>query len=431
MSDELAFEVSLDRPRIPTSNKETELKCLVNLWPESELREDNAAQLETSLCLVFDCSASMLGEKLETAIESAKMIVDTLHESQRISLIAFQSSIHLLVDNARATDLEKDAIKQQIEEIRSLAGGSTNLTGGIKEGVRTLQRGDTDAQVMIILSDGAADFPETAEKAAADATDKGVQLFAVGIGADYEADHLLKLVTPSNGTVFGESDAEMIKMTFSNLIGRIENFCATNVRLDVTFPADVQAGLAYKTSPEQAFVGNMAPDADRNVQFNVGNLENNKIYSFLLLVTAPAREEGEFEICKARVTYSVPSMGIEDATREIEVRVEYSSDRKQTEEIDGEVMEVFRRASITQLAERFVDAYKDGNDPQQTAKYLQILIRRYDEIGDAAMKNHYESLLNELTDGGELTQEMLNTAVVASTVVAGGGELPHVLDDNF
>ena len=101
----------------------------------------------------------------------------------------------MLVDNAQAMETGKDAIKQQIEEIRTLAGGSTNMTDRIKEGVRVIRRGKADAQVMILLSDGAADFPDTAEKAAIDATGRGLQIFAVGIGANFEADHLLKLVT--------------------------------------------------------------------------------------------------------------------------------------------------------------------------------------------------------------------------------------------
>ena len=430
MSQELAFDASLDRARIPTSNVETELKCLLNIWPESELRESQTGEVDTSICLVFDCSASMLGEKLETAIESAKMIVDTVHETQRISLIAFQSSIHVLVDDRLATADEKDAIKQQIEQIRNLAGGSTNMADGLKEGLRAIRRSQAEAKVMILLSDGAADFPDKAEDAARSATDEGVQLFAVGIGADYEADHLLKMVTPSNGTVFGDADVDAIRMMFSTLIGRIENFVATNVSLSVTFPAGVQAGLSYKTSPEQAFIGNMIPDNDHTVHFNVGNLERDKAYSFLLMAIAPQQGEGEFELCRAKVTYSVPALEMTDVTQEIPVTVQYTTDARQAEEVNGEVMEVFRRASITQLAERFVRAYKDG-EMEQTAKYLGILIRRYDEIGDAAMKNHYETLLHELEDSGEVTQEMLNTSVVASTVVAGGGELPHVLEDTF
>lgn len=430
MSNQLEFSAKLDREKILTTNVETELKCLASLWPSNELRRIEAKPIDSSICLVFDCSTSMLGEKLETAIESAKMIVDTIPESQKISLVAFQSKIYLMVDNAQASEVEKENIKQQIEEIRSLAGGSTNMTDGIKEGARASGRSKMDARVMIILSDGAADFPHTAEEAAIEATQAGIQLFAVGIGAHYKADHLLKLVTPSNGALFGESEVEKIKTTFSTLIGRIENFVATNTLLKVTFHKDVQAGLAYKASPEQAFIGNMEPDDHRTVRFNVGNIERDKAYSFLFLALAPQQDSGELEICRLELTYDVPALGVVGETQELWVTVEYTKVRKAAEEINGKVMEVFRRVSITQLAERFVDAY-ERNDAEQTAKYLNILIKRYDEIGDSAMKNHYESLLADLKKKGEITNELLNTSVVASTVVAGGGELPHIVADDF
>jgi hypothetical protein len=431
MANPIEFEGCLDRQQILNSNIETELKCLAKLWPSLDLRNTKAEPVDTSICLVFDCSASMLmDKKLDTAIESAKTIVDTIPQSQKISLVAFQSRIHLLVDNATATAAEKDTIKKQIEQIRTLAGGSTNMTDGIKEGMRACQRSKADAKVMIILSDGAADFPITAEKAALNATDAGIQLFAVGIGDTYKADELLNLVTPSNGTLFGESEVEKIKSTFSALISRIETFVATNARLEITFDEEVQAGLAYKTSPEQAFIGNMQPDKKHKVRFNVGNIERDKAYSFLFLAIAPQRKKGELEICRARLLYDVPSLSLNEQSQEIVFTVKYVKDPKAVEEINGEVMEVFRRASITQLAERFVLTY-EKNDHEQTAKYLKILIRRYDEIGDSAMKNHYEDLLADLQHKGVITNEMLNASVVASTIVDGGGELPHLVDDNF
>jgi cytochrome c oxidase assembly protein Cox11 len=431
MADQLELEALLDRTVIPSTNVETEVKCLLKVWPSLALRNAQAAPMETSLCLVFDCSASMLsGGKLDTAVESAKAIVDMIPESQTISLVAFQSKIYRLVDNAQATDTEKETIKNQIEEIRGMAGGSTNLTDAIKEGTRVFERCKTAAKVMILLTDGAADFPETAEKAAVAATNAGIQIFAVGIGAEYVADHLLKLVTPSNGTVFGESEVERIKATFTTLVSRIETFVATNARLTVSFNADVQAGLAYKASPEQAFLGNLALDDDRNAVFNVGNIERDKAYAFMFLAVAPQQSAGTIELCQVKLCYDVPTLGLIGETTEVTLEVGYSADRKATEILNGEVMEVFRRTSITQLAERFVDAYKADNHGE-TAKYLKILVRRYDEIGDSAMKNHYEDLLSDLQGRGVITNEMLNASVVASTVVAGGGELPQLVADNF
>ena len=431
MSDQLEMKAVLDRAKIPTANVETELKCLVKIWPSLELRKLETKPLKTSICLVFDCSASMLQDnKLDTAIESAKLIVDMISVSQRVSLVAFQSRVRVLIADAEASEAGKEHIKQQIDEIRGMAGGSTNMTDGIKEGVSTLGRRKADAKVMILLSDGAADFPESAERAALEATAANIQIFAVGIGAQYMADQLLKLVIPSNGTLFGSAELEKIKHTFEQLIGRIENFVATNASLEITFHEDVHAGLAYKASPEQAFIGNMQPDENRTVHLNVGNIERDKAYSFLFLATVPQGSSGDLEVCQVRLRYDVPSAGVVGAILEEILLVSYTNDRRAAEELNGEVMEVFRRVSITQLAERFVEASK-ACDAEQTAKYLKILIRRYDEIGDSMMKNHYEGLLQDLKDKGTITNDMLNASVVASTVVAGGGELPQVVDDEF
>jgi hypothetical protein len=397
-----------------------------------ELRNQEVEPLTSSICLLCDCSASMLqDDKLNGAIECAKLIVDMVSEGQRVSLVAFQSRVRVLVDDVEATDSGKDRIKQQIDEIRGMAGGSTNMTDGIKNAMSVLSRSKADAKVMIILSDGEADFPATAEKAALEATGKHIQIFAVGVGSQYMAEDLLRLVTPSNGTVFGSTEVEKLKSTFEKLISRIENFVATNTELAVTFHKDAQVGLGYKTSPEQAFLGNLKPSAKHAVTFNVGNIERDKAYSFLFLVTVPQGDSGqEMEVCKVNLRFDIPSANVLGATLEKNTTVSYTNDRRATEELNGEVMEVFRRAGVTQLAERFVEACK-RNDAEQTAKYLKILIRRYEEIGDSQMKNHYEGLLQDFKDSGTITNEMLNASVVASTVVAGGGELPGIVDDAF
>jgi Mg-chelatase subunit ChlD len=188
--NDLELKILLDRAKVPTANAETELKCLVKIWPSRELVQQ-AEPLRTSVCLVFDCSASMLlNNKLNTAIDAAKLIVETLSEIQRVSLVAFQSKVRVLVPESEATGACKQQINEQIDEIRAMTGGSTNMTDGLKAGLGILAQSPAEAKVMILLSDGAADFPETAERAAQAATAGGVQLFAVGIGDQYNAEHL-------------------------------------------------------------------------------------------------------------------------------------------------------------------------------------------------------------------------------------------------
>jgi len=429
----LALETKIvpDRPRVLSTNAETEVKILFNAWPSTELRSLKIDSIDTAICLVFDCSSSMLQEKkLETAIESANMIVDIVPESQKFSFIAFGSKIFNLVDNVHPTADAKESIKGEIASLPSIAGGSTNMGDALRDGIKVLRRSKSSAKVLILLSDGAADFPEAAERAAEDAVKENIQVFAVGIGTNYEAPALLKLVKFTNGAVFGDADATKIKETFNVLINRVESFVITNAKLDITFNAAVQAGLSYKTSPEQAFLGNTVPDANHTVHFNVGNIERDKSYSFLVITALPQWDARPFEVCSVKWTFDVPPQGLKNVVQESVCMVEYTKNRKDTEAVSGEVLEVFRRANITQLAERFVEAYKLHQN-EQCAKYLRILSRRYEEIGDVSNANHYRQVLEDLLSSGQISNEVLNATVVASTVVSSGGELPSIVDDSF
>src|SRR5207249_1382539 len=129
------------------------LTCLFELRSTSDLSRASGA-MRTNVCLVFDCSGSMVDKKRETAIGAAKRIVDTIHERHRISLVGFASGARLLVNNAHASGDQRDAIKKQIDKIRQFPRGTTNLAEGLRRGSRVVSAEPSDAKVMVILSDG-------------------------------------------------------------------------------------------------------------------------------------------------------------------------------------------------------------------------------------------------------------------------------------
>ncbi len=408
MATAFDLSASLDRARV-RAGAEAEVKCHIKLSVTPGFLPP-APTLTTSVCLLFDCSASMMGRKLETCIDAAKRIVDTIHPRHRISLVGFQSRTYLLVDNAQATDAEKDNIKHQIDKVRSLARGSTNLADGIKHAQRALESQPAHAKLMVILSDGRADSPPDALKAGFDATRAGIQLHAVGIGAEYEADHLLKLVTPSNGAVFGDADLDQIKTTLASLVGRIERFVATRARLDVRWAEGVRPGPVYKSSPEQAFLGTLTPDAARQIQLQVGSIELEKSYAFLLCATAPARPAGEVEIAHATLTYNVPSIG--ERRQEVGVSLTYAAD--QSTVWSDDVLKAYRGASVAQMAQELAEAHRRG-DVKKVGECLDTLVRTADEMGDGRLRTHYQDMRAELKRKGTLSRAMLNASVVAST----------------
>src|SRR4051812_36733005 len=111
----LDLVAQLDRSKLP-SGKESEVKCALTVRADTALAA--AAPVDTSICLVFDCSASMQGEKLETAIDAAKMVVKTMDPRHSISLVGFQSRTHVLIDNAKAGPEEKETVSCKIDQIR-------------------------------------------------------------------------------------------------------------------------------------------------------------------------------------------------------------------------------------------------------------------------------------------------------------------------
>jgi ribosomal protein L7/L12/uncharacterized protein YegL len=416
MVDQEPFELAgaLDRRKLP-SGASTEVKCQIRLRARPLRSAPGVTAAASSICLLFDCSASMLGRRLTTASEAAHRIVESLHERHRISVVGFGSRAQVVIDNAQATAAERPVILQQIGAIRSFAGGSTNLAAGIEEAARVVTRHPADARVIVLLSDGQADSAQKAEKAALAATAAGVQLFAVGIGADYQADHMLKLVTPSMGAVFGDTDLAEVKASLAGIVERIDRFVATSARLTVSFGEDVVPGPAYKTSPERAFLGDLAPPARAPVELNVGNIEAGQTYAFLLVATCPPRGRGPFEVARATLTCDVRALGLRGHEQTVAIDVDY--DDEGAVQWSGDVATAYRAARMAQLAQVLAEAQRRG-DAKTSIDCLEHLLRHADEVGDARMKAQYQRLLGRVRGGEDITNEMINALVVGSTAKA-------------
>lgn len=235
---------------------------------------------------------------------------------------------------------------------------------------------------------------------------------------------------PSNGSLFGHADVHRVKEAFIDLATTLANVVATQATLELDFAPGVLVGKAYKASPDQLFLGNVPLHHDRKHARRVGNIERSREYSFLFQLRVPCAGHGPLPLVTARLRYDVPALQVRQAQVARAISVERTRDRVLAERQDGAVLECYRRVQITELVERFVDAHRAGR-AEDTARYLDLLIRQYHDVNDHKMVNHYEEIRAELTRGGLITRAMINASVVASTVVRGGGELPVLVDDNF
>lgn len=399
---------SLDQTTIPP-DVATELRCYLKVRAETELGPATRA-LVANICLVLDCSGSMQGEKVEAAIEAAKRIVDIVDERHRISLVGFALSSRVIVDNAQATPAGRDAIKAKVDRLRQLVGGNTYLSSGIRAGADLVQRFVADATILVILSDGAADDKSEALAQALRASELGIQLFAVGIGDDYEADHLRKLVTPSSGAVLAPGHLDQLAATFGELVARVESFVATNAQLVVALGERVRARQVYRTLPQPAFVGDVSA-AEREVDVRVGNVERGQTHAFLLAIVVPPGADPTLDVARATLTFDVPALGLRAQRQDIALHVARGTDpRTGNAEISG----AFRSAQIARLVDELADAQR-RNAKDECLDRVDLLIRLSDEQGDDHARSSYEQLRDGIAGDRAIAQKALNELVIAST----------------
>jgi ribosomal protein L7/L12/uncharacterized protein YegL len=405
----LQLEASLDQAIVPY-DVATELRCYLKVRAAAALGPVNRA-LVASVCLVLDCSGSMTGDKIEAAIDAAKRIVDSIDERHRISVVGFALSSRLIVDNAQATPAGRHAIKARVERLRQMIGGNTFLGSGIRSGADLVQRFVADARIIVVLSDGAADDPSEAHAQALRARELGIQLFAVGIGDDYEADQLRKLVTPSSGAVVAPGQLDRLAATVGELVARVERFVATSAQLVVVPGERVHARQLYRVLPQPAFIGEVSPAAAREVDIRVGNVELGQTHAFLLTMVVPAHEDRAGEVARAILSFDVPALGLRGQRQEIVLQVARGGD---TQQAAAEISGAFRSAQIARLVDELADAQR-RNAKDECLDRLDLLIRLSDEQGDDRTRASYEQLRDGVAGDRAIEQRALNDLVIAST----------------
>jgi Mg-chelatase subunit ChlD/ribosomal protein L7/L12 len=413
----LKFSATPDRNQLPAGQTKSAISCQVSIEADAAAGGTSEMATTASICLVFDCSGSMIGKKFKAAVETAKMIVDILHERHLISLVAFQTDSHILFENAVPTEANKDSIKQQIDNLDLYLGGSTNMAAGVKSAQGVLADGNADADIVVLLSDGAPNSARKAQMAAEEASHKGIQFFAVGIGGSYNADQLLRLVTPSNGAVFGASEADKINDIFYDLINRIDQIIATNVILNFTFDERVQLKQVFKTSPERAQYDSSSINSNNNnLELRVGNIENAKVYEFLLQMEVEKVDVGAIDLLRAKLQYDINHLGVNLHAQEVIVTVDFQESAPGTEQpgISTKIVDAMRSATMVQLGDELVQACSTS-DNDRALQAIDKLQQQCDEENNVALQRHLDSMKSQLETGGRVSDKDRNDFLLAST----------------
>ena len=422
--DILKLSASLDRYELPADLHGSELNCHVNIVPRFTTGDDDELTSSAGICLLFDCSYSMTGTKFDLALSTAKMIVDLLDERHTLSLIAFHTTSDTVIKNAVPTLDEKDSIKKQINKLQSYLGGSTNMASGIKRAMKVLAEGDADANIMVILSDGKPDSRNSAQREANRASEAGVQIFAVGIGDSYNANQLLRLVSPSNGAVFGDSEENRITEIFYDIIHRIDRIIATNVQLSFAFGEGFHPVQAFKISPERSIYDspNLADDHDR-LELRLGNIADNRIHEILLKLEADQTDVGTEEEIRVRLQYDTYQLGEKTSQeQEVVLTVKYTEEITQAPEPGKKLKNAIRSATMVQLSDDLMHACLNEKK-DQALKIIEKLERLCERENNELLQQQLDNIKTKFKKRRKITDKDLNELLLAVTATAPRAQL--------
>ncbi|MCC6699262.1 MAG: VWA domain-containing protein, partial [Candidatus Hydrogenedentes bacterium] len=184
-----------------------------------------------NVAIVVDRSGSMQGEKIYAAREAAKMAVDRLRPDDIVSIVAYQSTVEVLLPATRASDTA--SIHQAIDRIT--ANGSTALFAGVSKGAGEVRKflDKTRVNRIILLSDGLANVgpssPGELEDLGRSLGSEGIAVTTLGLGLDYNEDLMTRLAQRSDGNhMFVENTTDLAK-AYSIEFGDVMSVVAQDV----------------------------------------------------------------------------------------------------------------------------------------------------------------------------------------------------------
>lgn len=463
MAGELLITSSFDNGYICNDGKEKEVKVCIGIQPSKELRNYLRDQRElkqgVDLYLIIDSSSSMLeivdnkgavrtgridiveGKrrmavsggicKLDVAKEAAKKIVEKARDIDRISLVVYNDNSSVVFNSINGEN--KNYILGLIDGIKT-TGNSTNFLSAL-ETAKTIVDSNSSSSIKkaILLTDG---MPNTGSEEdiinAAEALGlKGVSLDCLGIGRDINFGFLEKLSTKGNGRTEIVKKGDDAVRVFEGLFEKSKDVVITNAVLKLKNISNlIRVTEHYQGTPENRYLGKVRMNENREIHFNLGQVEKNQLYNFYFKAIVPDQGDfnGRFRLMNATVEYSVPALhGDYRLSMSHNVILEVGNVRNYAR-MDSDVTTGYLLAEVKRY-EAEAEKYKENREHQYVISSYEKIISIYENLADSDLANAYRDILEEYKTTGNINLQKLNQTMNSSSKAGDSGLLEDLEDD--
>jgi len=292
---QIKLDVAMGTPVVLAGEKQT---AYVRVAMTGFELDDPADRTPVNVAIVLDKSGSMQGEKIARARDAAIMAIDRLRPDDIVSVVAYDSTVHVLVPATKVSN--RNAIHSAIRRLE--AGGSTALFAGVSKGAREVHKFLDRNRVnrVILLSDGLANVgpssPGDLAELGSSLICEGISVTTIGLGLGYNEDLMTELARSSDGNhMFAENAVDLARV-FDSEFGDVLSVVAQDVGVTIRCPAGIR--------PVRV-LGRDADIVGQTVTTTLNQLYSNQMKYVLLEVELPPGRVGrEMSVASVDVSYA-------------------------------------------------------------------------------------------------------------------------------
>lgn len=192
---------------------------------------------------VIDVSGSMQGQKMELMKQTLKLLVTRagLRSADMLGIVTFSSDTNTALP---LTKMDGEGLQRASGVVSKLqAGGGTNLSGGLLQGIDMLQavrstNQSSTTRAVLLFTDGQAnggicDPTEMVSAAEGALTGAPTAIFTFGFGSDHNEDLLQAISAATSSLYYFIQDTDSISSAFADCLGGLLSVVAQNVTLEL------------------------------------------------------------------------------------------------------------------------------------------------------------------------------------------------------
>ena len=369
----LGRESAIECAVLPSAVQLAALKSPQMLYVLLDLRpreEAPAQRLPLNIALVLDRSTSMQGSRISNVKLAVLNLIDSLHEHDRLSLIAFSDHAEVIAESTLAHD--KSKLRSAISNLTT--GGGTEILRGLSAGLEQVRRfvAEGASNHVILLTDGRTyGDEERALHEAQRAQAEGIGISALGIGDDWNDLFLDALARRGSGICQYITSPAQLQELLQEQIRGLSTVAINRLGVNVNLPPWVQLQAAFRAAP---FMEVLSVTPGRS--FPLGNMGQETL-TLLLELVIHQPDAGDRRI--VRLDFEGFVNGAPMIIRR-DVSVQFVTHAYEPAPVPGRLLNTLSRLSIFRLQERAWQALDQGVVKQAT-RLLESAATRLFEIG--------------------------------------------------